>query len=77
MHNVLMVLLLIISVIMIITILGQTSKSDGLSGAISGGAEQLFGKKKSNSYDAILSRITTVLAALYIILSLVIVAIFN
>lgn len=77
MHNALMVLLLIISVIMIFTILGQTSKSDGLSGAISGGAEQLFGKKKGNSYDAILSRITTVLAALYIILSLLIVAIFN
>ncbi len=77
MHNALMVLLLIISVAMIFTILGQTSKSDGLSGAISGGAEQLFGKKKGNSYDAILSRITTVLAALYIILSLLIVAIFN
>ena len=77
MHNALMVLLLIISVAMILTILGQTSKSDGLSGAISGGAEQLFGKKKGNSYDAILSRITTVLAALYIILSLLIVAIFN
>ena len=77
MHNALMVLLLIISVVMIFTILGQTSKSDGLSGAISGGAEQLFGKKKGNSYDAILSRITTVLAALYIILSLLIVAIFN
>ena len=42
-----------------------------------GGAEQLFGKKKSNGYDAILARITTVVSAIYIIVALVIVAIFN
>ena len=72
-----MVILLIASIILIISILLQESKSDGLSGSIAGGAEQLFGKRKSRGYDALLSRITTVCAVIYIVLSLAIVAIFN
>lgn len=62
------------SVILIISILLQSSNSAGLSGSIGGGAEQLFGKKKSQGYDAILSRISTVSAVLFIVLSLVLVA---
>lgn len=77
MHTVLMVILLFSSIFMIVSILLQSSKSDGLSGAIAGGAEQLFGKKKSNTYDAMLSKVTTVSSIAYIILTLVIVTIFN
>lgn len=77
MHTALMIILLIASIILIISILLQESKSDGLSGSIAGGAEQLFGKRKSRGYDAILSRITTISATIYIIVSLAIVAIFN
>ena len=77
MHTALMIILLVSSVILIVSILLQESKSDGLSGSIAGGAEQLFGKRKSRGYDAILSRITTVCAVIYIIVSLAIVAIFN
>lgn len=62
------------SVILIVSILLQSSSSAGLSGSIGGGAEQLFGKKKSRGYDAILSRISTVSAVLFIVLSLVLVA---
>ena len=77
MHTALMVVLLIDQCDSDPSILLQSSKSDGLSGSIAGGAEQLFGKKKSNGYDAILARITTVVSAIYIIVALVIVAIFN
>lgn len=77
MHTALMIVLLISSVILIVSILLQESKSDGLSGSIAGGAEQLFGKKKSKGYDALLSKITTIFAIVYIVVSLVIVAIFN
>lgn len=77
MHTALMIILLISSILLIVSILLQESKSDGLSGSISGGAEQLFGKQKSRGYDGILSRITTVCAIVYIIVSLAIVAIFN
>lgn len=77
MHTALMIVLLISSIVLIVSILLQESKSDGLSGSIAGGAEQLFGKKKSRGYDAILSRITTIVAVIYIVISLAIVAIFN
>jgi preprotein translocase subunit SecG len=77
MHTALMVTLLVVSVVLTISILLQSSNSDGLSGSIAGGAEQLFGKKKSRGYDAILSKITTVCAIIYIVVSLAIVAIFN
>ena len=77
MHTFLMIVLLLASLILIASILMQSGNSDGLSGSIAGGAEQLFGKKKSRGYDALLSRITTVCAVVYIIVSLVIVAVFN
>ena len=69
------IMLAVASVVLIISILLQSSNSDGLSGSIGGGAEQLFGKKKSRGYDAILSRIATVAAVLFIVISLVLVAI--
>lgn len=77
MHTALMIILLLSSLVLIVSILLQESKSDGLSGSIAGGAEQLFGKRKSRGYDALLSRITTICAVVYIVISLAIVAIFN
>ena len=46
MQTFLMVVLAIASIILIGSILMQSSNSAGLSGSIGGGAEQLFGKKK-------------------------------
>lgn len=77
MHTFLMIVLLLASIVLIASILMQSGNSDGLSGSIAGGAEQLFGKKKSRGYDALLSRITTISAVVYIMVSLAIVAIFN
>jgi len=75
MNTVLMVILAIVSVIVILSVLLQSGNSDGLSGSIAGGAEQLFGKRKSRGYEAILSKITIVSTVVFIGLSLVIVAI--
>ena len=69
------IILLIASIILTISILLQSSNSAGLSGSIGGGAAQLFGKKRSSGYDAILSKISTVTAILFIVLSLILVAI--
>ena len=66
-------ILLIVSVMLIASILLQSSNSAGLSGSIGGGAEQLFGKKKSQGYEGILNKISTVAAVLFIVLSLVII----
>ena len=70
----LMILLAIASIVLIASVLLQSGNSAGLSGSIAGGAEQLFGKKKSKGYEAILSKITTFGAILFIILSVVLVA---
>ena len=58
--------IIVLSTLDIICILLQKSKSAGLSGAISGGAEQLFGKKKSKGYEAILFRSTIVISMLLV-----------
>lgn len=71
----LMILLTIASIVLIGSILLQSGNSAGLSGSISGGAEQLFGKKKSQGYEAILARITEVGAGVFIVCSLILVAI--
>ncbi len=73
----LMILLAIACVILIASVLLQSGSTAGLSGPIAGGAEQLFGKKKGRGYEAILSKVTTVAAVLFIVLSLVIVTLFK
>jgi len=71
---ILMVILTIASLVLIASILLQSGRTAGLSGTIGGGAEQLFGKKKSKGYEAILSKIATVAAVLFISISLALVA---
>ena len=75
MHTALMVILAIVSVFLIISVLLQSGNSDGLSGSIAGGTEQLFGKKKSSGYDLLLKRMTVIAAIAFIVLSLVLVTV--
>jgi preprotein translocase subunit SecG len=65
------VLLIIASVGLIAIVLLQKGKSAGLSGAISGGAEHLFGKQKARGLELFLQRATMGLAAAFIILSII------
>ena len=69
----LMILLAVASLILIASVLLQSGNSAGLSGSIAGGAEQLFGKKKSKGYEALLEKVTAIGAVLFIVLTLVIV----
>lgn len=64
--------LLVMSVALIIVVLLQKGKSAGLSGAITGGAEHLFGRTKARGLDLFLSRVTLVLAILFIILTAIV-----
>ena len=59
----------IFSLGLIITVLMQSGKSEGLSGSIAGGAETFFGKKKG--MDELLGKLTSVFAVLFIITSVV------
>lgn len=69
MHTFLSVLLVIVSILMVVLVLLQSSKSNGL-GAISGGAEQLFGKQKARGFELVLQRITVVVAVLFFVLTI-------
>ncbi|MFW2692244.1 preprotein translocase subunit SecG, partial [Staphylococcus aureus] len=53
---------------LITVVLLQEGKSSGLSGAISGGAEQLFGKQKQRGVDLFLNRLTIILSILFFVL---------
>ncbi|QAT43219.1 preprotein translocase subunit SecG [Aminipila luticellarii] len=75
MKTFLMIVLAVASIVLIASILLQSGNSAGLSGSIGGGAEQLFGKKKSKGYEAILNKITTVAAVCFIVVSLALVTI--
>lgn len=70
MHALIVTLLIIISIALIGVVLLQSGKSAGLSGAISGGAESLFGKQKARGLDLILHRITVVLSVLFFVLAI-------
>ena len=72
MHTLFTVLLLIVALALIVVVLLQSGKSAGLSGAISGGAEQLFGKQKARGMDLVLHRMTIVLSVLFFVLALAI-----
>jgi len=71
-HTLITVLLIIVALALIVVVLLQSGKSAGLSGAISGGAEQLFGKQKARGMDLVLHRVTIVLSVLFFILTLAI-----
>lgn len=67
MQNTLIIIHVVISVILILVVLLQHGKQQGLSGAIAGGAETFFGKNKGRTIDALLNKITTVVAILFVI----------
>ncbi len=67
---ILKIVLIAVSIGLITAVLLQKGKSAGLSGAISGGAEHLFGKQKARGLDLFLQRLTVGLATSFIILSL-------
>ncbi|BCJ86940.1 preprotein translocase subunit SecG [Effusibacillus dendaii] len=62
------ILLVIFSVLLIITVLLQSGRNAGLSGAITGGAEQMMGRK-ARGLDAVLAKVTAGLAFGFIVLA--------
>ena len=68
MHTFFVVLLIIDCIALVTVVLLQEGKSNGLSGAISGGAEQLFGKQKQRGVDLFLHRLTIILAIIFFVL---------
>ncbi|ADU31756.1 preprotein translocase subunit SecG [Evansella cellulosilytica] len=65
-------LLVIVSILLITVVVLQSGRSAGLSGAISGGAEQIVGKQKARGLEAVLNKATVVLGVLFFILTVVV-----
>ncbi len=68
MHIAITIVHVILAVGVIVTVLLQSGKSAGLSGAISGGADVIFGKKKG--LDEFLSKLSAGFAIGFLITSL-------
>lgn len=66
------IVLIIASIGLILAVLLQPGKSAGLTGAISGGAEHLFGKKQARGFELFLSRLTIALAAVFFIVAILV-----
>ena len=71
METFLIVMLVIVAIALIAVVLLQSGKSAGLSGAISGGAEELFDIQKAHGLDLILHRTTNVLSVLLFVLTII------
>ena len=69
---VLTVIQVLLALFLIVVVLLQESKTSGLSGAISGGADTFLSKNKAKSWDAKLARWTKWVAIGFVVLTLVI-----
>ena len=65
------VLYVLICIALVAVVLFQESKAQGLSGTINGVAETYWGKNKGRSMEGALEKGTKLLAALFIVLSVV------
>lgn len=64
------VLMVIAALVMIVTVLFQSSESDGM-GALTGGSETFFGKNKNATLEAKLATATKISAGVFVVLALV------
>ncbi|MDR3085718.1 MAG: preprotein translocase subunit SecG [Christensenellaceae bacterium] len=64
------IVLAVDSLALTILVLMQQGRAAGLSGAIAGGAETFFGKKKAQSYEGRLLLLTKVTASVFIVLAI-------
>lgn len=69
------IVLIVFSVFLIVVVLLQSGAKQGMSGAIGGGAEQIFGKKKARGMDALLVKFTKIAAVGFMVLATVLVLI--
>lgn len=65
------IMYILICLALVVIVLLQEGKSQGLSGAISGAAETYWGKNKGRSMEGALTKITIVLSVLFIVISVV------
>lgn len=65
------IVICVLAVVLVACVLLQSGKDKRLSGTIAGAAETFFGKGKSQARDKVLSRVTTALSFVFVILVVV------
>ena len=62
---------IVVSLVIIVLVLLQESKQQGLSGAIAGAADTFFGKNKGRTMEAKLVKFTKIFGTIFFILALI------
>ncbi|MFB9768393.1 preprotein translocase subunit SecG [Lactiplantibacillus modestisalitolerans] len=70
MYNLLMTLILIVSVVIIIAVMMQPSKTNDAMSSLTGGADDLFAKQKPRGFEAFMQKVTVVLGTIFFLLAL-------
>ncbi len=65
-----MILQVLCGLVLVATVMLQSGKSAGLSGAIAGGADTFLSKNKAKTVDAKLAKMTKWIAAAFMLLTL-------
>ena len=71
-NYVLMAILLVCAVFLVVAVLLQKTKEDGLSGAITGGADTFYGKDSANHGDVVLKKWTKIVGVIFAVCVLVV-----
>lgn len=69
MRTALTIVFIIVSVALMIVVLMQEGKENGLTGTLTGTADTYWSKNKGRSKDAVMRKITVVLAVLFFLLA--------
>ena len=71
-NYILMAILLVCAVFLVIAVLLQKTKEDGLSGAITGGADTFYGKDSANHGDVVLKKWTRIVGVIFAVCVLIV-----
>ena len=66
MRSLIIFLFIISSIVIIVSVMMQPSKTDGLSGLIGGTSETFFAKNKTKTAESVLARVTVVSALCFV-----------
>lgn len=69
MRTALTIVFIIVSVALMIVVLMQEGKENGLTGTLTGSTDTYWSKNKGRSKDAVMRKITVVLAVLFFLLA--------
>lgn len=76
-HYLIGIVLVLSAVVIVVTVMLQQSKQQGLSGAIAGGADTFFEKNKGRTKEAFLAKITKIIATVFFVGAIVAVVLFK